>query len=443
LRFESLADFTVYLDGLGQFRMEPGLERITAVLARLGLTALPCPVVQIIGTNGKGSTAAFLAALGAAHGVTTGLYTSPHFLNPRERIRILTPGATPADSMSGGSMLDEDTWLDAANRVLETEGEKLTYFELLTAMAGSAFQHAGVGLAVFEAGLGGRFDATTVFKRDMVLFTPIGLDHQSVLGNSVEQIARDKAGALQPGQTVLTGPQHPEALGELEKTAADAGLSLLNADEVLSQAKLDIPFTDLALAGPHQGDNARLALAAFFLIAREANFLLTPENCLTGLHHARLPGRMQRVPAAPGLHPELILDAAHNPDGLRALARTLKELDITPKALIFTCLADKKLEEIAPLIQEITHSLTQCDILVPEMPDNPRARPAAQVAAALSPDALSPDARVVKDMSEALAALDALSHLQGPALLCGSLYLLTEFYKLRPETLGKNYAATI
>ena len=437
LHFDSPADFAAYLDSLGQFRMQPGLERITSVLERLGITALPCPVVQIVGTNGKGSTAAFLASLAAAHGVTTGLYTSPHFLDPRERIRILEPDAAP-----GGRMLDDKAWLNLANRVLETEGEKLTYFELLTAMAGYAFQHAGVGLAVFEAGLGGSFDATTALKRDVVLFTPISLDHQSVLGNTVEQIARDKAGALTTpggaGQTVLTGPQHPEAMQELEKAAAAAGLSLLRADEVFNQTGLDIPLTDLPLAGPHQGDNARLALAAFSLISSRLDLPMTLESSRTGLRRARLPGRMQRVPAAPGLHPELILDAAHNPDGLRALARTLEELEVSPKVLIFTCLADKELEKMVPLVQEMARSLTQCPILVPEMEDNPRARPAAQVAAALGPHA-----RVVEDMRGALAALDALSHVQGPGLLCGSLYLLAEFYKLFPNCLGESYAATL
>ncbi len=438
MRFESLADFAAYLDGLGQFRMQPGLERIAAALARLGLQTLPCPVVQIIGTNGKGSTAAFLAALGAAHGVTTGLYTSPHFLDPRERIRILKPGEASADCMSGSRMLGERAWLDAANRVLDAGGEELTYFELLTAMAACAFQQAGAGLVVLETGLGGRFDATTAFQRDIVLFTPISLDHQSVLGNSVKQIARDKAGALQPGLTALTGPQHPEALQALEETAAETGITLLRREEVFTQTSLSIPLTDLPLAGPHQEDNARLALAAFFLISRKPNFPLasmTPENSRTGLRRARLPGRMQRIPTAPGLHPELILDAAHNPDGLRALARSLKEMEVAPQALIFTCLADKELEEMAPLVQDMIRNLTQCLILVPEMPDNPRARPAAQVAAALETDA-----RVVEDMR---GALDALSHVQGPALLCGSLYLLAEFYKLFPYCLGDEHAATL
>ena len=406
--------------------MRPGLERIASVLKRLGLLALPCPAIQIVGTNGKGSTAAFLAALGAAHGVTTGLYTSPHFLDPRERIRILEPGATPE-----GRMLKEKAWLDAANRVLEAGGEELTYFEILTAMAGYAFQQAGAGLVVLEAGLGGRFDATTAFRRDLVLFAPISLDHQSILGNSVERIARDKAGALRPGQIALTGPQRPGAMRSLEEAAAEAGVPLLRTDGLPELAGTDIPLTGLPLAGPHQGDNARLALAAFSRISRRLELPMTPEACRTGLSRTRLPGRMQRVPAAPGLHPELLLDAAHNPEGLRALARTLEETGIVPGALLFTCLADKALEEMAPLVR----GLTQGPILVPEMADNPRARPAAQVAVALGPHA-----RVVEDMRQALATL---SHAQEPALLCGSLYLLAEFYKLRPDNMGERYAATL
>ena len=191
--------FETYLNGLGLFHMEFGLHRMEAALAALSLTTLPHLAVQVVGTNGKGSTGAFLAALLAAHGLPTGLYLSPHFQSVRERI------------LMAGKQLSESEWLEAANAVLAAtapygEKGKLTYFELLTVMAAWLFTNQGAEAAIYEAGLGGAGDATTALSRDVLLVTPIGMDHAAVIGPTLADIARDKARAMHPGTLAVTGP---------------------------------------------------------------------------------------------------------------------------------------------------------------------------------------------------------------------------------------------
>ena len=161
--------------------MRPGLDRMRAALDRLALRRPPCCVVQIVGTNGKGSTSTMLAALAQAHGLRVGLHTSPHFLSPRERVRL------------DGAMLPEERWLELANILMQRGGDDLSYFEFVTCLAVMAFAEADI--AVMETGLGGSYDATTALEADLVVFTPIDLDHQSVLGPFLKDIAADKAGA--------------------------------------------------------------------------------------------------------------------------------------------------------------------------------------------------------------------------------------------------------
>jgi len=162
--------------------MDLTLDRMAAFVARHGQPRFP--VLHVVGTNGKGSTATVLAELLRAHGLRVGLCVSPHFITPRERILV------------DGAMLPEETWAQLGSRVFEeADGLELTYFEVLTALSVLAFEDAGVDVAVMEAGLGGRYDATNVLNPALTVFTPIGMDHMHVLGDSLELIAMDKAGA--------------------------------------------------------------------------------------------------------------------------------------------------------------------------------------------------------------------------------------------------------
>lgn len=400
--------------------MDFGLDRMQAALGALSLESLPHLAVQVVGTNGKGSTGVLLAAMLAAHGLPTGLYLSPHFLSVRERILL------------GGRQLPEADWLRAAKAVLAATaagGEKgrLTYFELLTAMAAWLYTDQGAEVAVYEAGLGGAGDATTALPRDLILFTPIGLDHLKVIGPTLADIARDKAQAMVPGGAAVTGPQPPEAMAELRREAARIGTRLYDVSELAGfhsgtktarlygNTSLEISEATMRLAGPHQVQNAALALAGFSLCADMLGITPDAEALRRALAETFIPGRLHLL-KLPGMTPQLLLDCAHNQAALVTLQQALLSLRIKPAALIFTCLGDKELETMAPLAA----TLTDGPVFIPELPDISRARPAAEVAAALGNRA-----RVVANPS---AALEAIKNIEGTVLACGSMYMLAALF---------------
>jgi dihydrofolate synthase/folylpolyglutamate synthase len=400
-------DFQEHLDGLGLFHMELSLERIGACLRALGLERPPFPVVQVVGTNGKGSIARCLAALARHHRLRAGLYTSPHFLSPTERIRI------------DGRELEEEAWLASANAVRRAAPE-LTYFELLTAMAVHAFASAGVGLAVLEAGLGGTWDATSAVAADLVVLSRIGMDHQHVLGHDLAAIAADKAGAMRRpisggGCVAVAGPQYPAAAEALRARATSVGCELAEVSTPQSG------FLD------YRDENRTVAAAAWRRLSRIMDIPPAPDQFEPEvvLQRVEWPGRLQQVAAKTGLHPALVLDAGHNAQALAALGAALLANGIRPVALIFTCLRDKDLAAMAPLAV----ALTTGPILVPGLPGVERARDPAEVVAALGTGA-----RPVADLREALRASLELAS-EGTVLLCGSLYLLAEFFTVRPDCL--------
>ncbi len=422
MRFANLSDFQAHLDALGLFHMDLTLDRVRFFLKAWGGPRPPFVLAHVLGTNGKGSTSAFLAALAEAHGLRTGLFTSPHFLDPRERVRL------------DGGLISEAAWLAAANAVWDLASQAgLTYFEYLTGLALVAFASNRVDLAIMEAGLGGRFDAVSALTTDLTLYTPIGLDHEKILGPTVQAIARDKAGAMRPGGQALSADQDPEALAALTAVALARGTRLSLARDLWTWEGQDlVPAPDLGLprltgvrlglAGGHQRENARLALAGWTFLAREQGWPVRDEACLQGLARAFVPGRMQHVPG----RPSLILDGAHNAQALTALKAALDQAAIKPQAVVFACLKDKTLDPMIPLVL----SLTEGPVLVPGLPLPERAWPAGDLARLLGPRA-----RPAADVHEALASLASLEDLEGPVLVCGSLYLLAEFYTRRTDLL--------
>lgn len=471
MTFRTYDDVTAHLEGLGLFHMDFGLDRMNAALAALGLTLPPYAVVQVVGTNGKGSTSTFLASIAKAHGLRTGLYTSPHFLTPRERIRI------------DGRMLEADLWPLLGNRILDAGGASLTYFEFLTVLGALAFREAGVEMAVIEAGLGGAWDATTALAADILCVTPIGLDHQHVLGPTITAIATDKAGAMRKGCVALTAPQCDEAFSALAQASATRGTRLVQA-----AATTALPAgTHLGLAGPHQYDNATLALAAWRTIAATQGWTPSEAAERQGLASAHIAGRFQRVEVRlsdlpmsdvlpSGIHPSgthpacvhpavtcpvappsdatipssideprdadttnppppcqslpFVLDGAHNTHGLTALRTALETQGLRPAAVIFSCLADKDTEALVPLLHDIAAG---APIIVPTIADNERAADGAALARRLGPNAHAVP-RLLDALHKAVRlAGDATA--KRPVLLCGSLYLLAEFFTLRPDLL--------
>ncbi len=427
---QTFQDFLDRLDSLGLFHMDLTLDRMAAFVKRCGLPRFP--VLHVVGTNGKGSTATILAELLRAHGLRVGLYTSPHFVSVRERILV------------DGLMLPEDAWARLGKAVLrQSEGLGLTYFELLTALCVLAFEDAGVDVAVMEAGLGGRYDATNVLEPALTVFTPIGLDHMNVLGGTLAEIAQDKAGAMRRpargGGLAISARQEPEAWEVLQRVAKEAAAELVSVGGVLSYSRAKgrvtpgplgkgfvRPMTGLSLSLPglHQQDNARLALAAFALWSARMRLPVFEEACRDAFQRAFIPGRMQHVPAGAG-YPELILDGGHNAHGLAALKASLDADAVRPSAVVFGCLRDKPLDAMLPLVRSLTDGM----IYATGIPGCPRALAPQELAGLLGPGAVP--------AADVHAALRELAGGAGPVLVCGSLYLLGEFYTTHPGLLER------
>jgi dihydrofolate synthase/folylpolyglutamate synthase len=318
--------------------MQPGLERIEGLLAALGHPERRYRLAQVAGTNGKGSVAAMLAAVLRAAGLRVGLYTSPHLVSFRERIRV------------DGVAIAEDALVDG----VEALGTLLaradaSMFEATTALALDHFAREAVDLAVLEAGLGGRLDATTVGHPEVAVITSIALDHQAWLGDTLAAIAGEKAAILRPGIALgVVAAQAPEAAAVVARHAAAAGVPLLVEGRDLTvtvraaspeEQRLDCAGPDwrlddlrLALGGVYQPGNALLAVAA-------ARRLGAGEAAIrAGLARVRWPGRFDVLEADPWL----VLDGAHNAAGARALAGSLAAVfGAAPVTLVFGTSADK------------------------------------------------------------------------------------------------------
>jgi dihydrofolate synthase/folylpolyglutamate synthase len=392
------------LDALGLFRMNPSLDRMLEFVRITGLERLPHVSVHVVGTNAKGSVSAHVEALARSHGLRTGLFTSPHFLDFRERVLV------------DGSPLGRAAWVGLANRVIAT-GVDLTYFEFLTAAAMLAFVEYGVEVAVYEAGLGGTWDAANTTPHDLTVFTPIGLDHTAVLGPTVQAVARDKAGAMRPGATVLTCDQEPAVMAVLAEQARKTG-AVLNHDLDLVRGLGDLPADCSVNAA-----NMRQALAAWRLVAPLLGLEPEAETVRQALAGSSPPGRIQVVGnPGHGLGP-LVLDMGHNPHALRGLAKALGELCIQPRCVVFNCLADKDLDGMADVVARLAGQR----VLVPAMPGCGRARDPLTVAAALGKKA--------EPRPDAAAALAECRSGEGWTLVCGSAYLLAEVFACYPSLL--------
>lgn len=397
--------------------MDLGLHRVHSALAALDLARLPFASAQVVGTNGKGSTSTFLAGVLTASGVRTGLFTSPHFLSPRERILV------------DGRQLPESEWLRAAEAVLRVSQDvsparRLTYFELVTVMAAWLFREHGCEAAVIEAGLGGAHDATTALAHDLTVYTPIGLDHERVIGPTLADIARDKAGAMREGVPAVSARQEPQALDILAGMAKRVGAPFVMADEVAAEVGQSWPHKP-AMPGPHQADNLRLALAAHHLLATRCCLAQDAAAMESAARTAFIPGRLQLVPGT-GRQPDILLDGAHNESGLQSLNAALRDLGIRPDAVIFACLADKDFAAMLPLVR----SLTGGPVYVPGLDVQGREMDPGELARLIGPQA-----QPVADMAEALRRIAGPEGPGGTALICGSLYLLAEAFRLHPEWL--------
>lgn len=320
-----------------------GLERIRAVLEALGNPERAFRVVHVAGTNGKGSTCAMIEAGLRAAGVRTGLFTSPHLIEPTERIQIDGIPVSPAD-------------FERAFNVVHETAEKLdldchpTYFETVTAMAFWLFRQKKVDTAVIEVGLGGRLDSTNVLEPVLTVITPIDFDHEAYLGHTIEAIASEKAGILKPGVPAVFARQRPEAAQVLAAQAAKLRAPITRAEDFeIRDLHIDARgsrFSGIVcpLAGEHQVDNAITAALA----------LRTLNASTDGIAETGWPGRIEHVSP----NPDIILDGAHNPAGARALARYLERFYGGRRIwMVYGAMRDKAIEEVASVLFPLASEL--------------------------------------------------------------------------------------
>ena len=329
-----------YIYGLGRFGMKPGLEKICALLKALDNPQDRISSVHVAGTNGKGSTSAFLSSIMNSAGYRIGLFTSPHLIRFTERIRV------------NGKEIGEDDVVRLAERVMVAAPPEITFFELATAMAWLYFAEQKVDLAVMEVGMGGRFDATNAASGIMSIITPISLDHCEHLGSSLAEIAFEKAGVIRPGRPVVSSPQCRGVLDvigrQCEKFASpiyQCGEDFTGRweDSCLSYCGLQNNLSGLTpgIAGRYQANNAFSALAAAELLGGLG--FNVPEIALrSGIERASWPGRMEII----GEAPRIMLDGAHNPAGAQALAESLGDVPYDALILVAGVMADKDAEEI-------------------------------------------------------------------------------------------------
>ncbi len=406
-----------------------GLGRISALLDRLGNPhrVLP-PVFHVAGTNGKGSTCAFLRAALEAEGYRVHVYTSPHLVRFNERLRI------------AGRLIDDDALATLLARVLDrAEGIGASFFEVTTAAMFLAFAKEPADACVIEVGLGGRLDATNVIKDPAACgIAQLGIDHQAFLGNTAEAIAREKAGIAKRGRPLVTLDYGDAINTEVRAIAEPAGARLhiegsewtFKADPTLQRAVHSMPLdADTlitpwpALAGDHQVANLALAIA---MLRAQDRVTVSRPALATAAIDARWPARMQRLGAGPlvALAPgDVWLDGGHNPAAAHAVARALAErLDGRPVHLIVGMLANKDaagfLKPFAPLAKSFT--------AVP-IPGHDHHAPAVLASLMRSSGV---DATTASDVT---SALTALSRAEAPTAILGSLYLAGEVLRLNDE----------
>jgi dihydrofolate synthase/folylpolyglutamate synthase len=407
-----------------------GLENITALGAALGNPQLAVPCAHIAGTNGKGSTAAMLECILRASGLRTGLYTSPHLERINERIRI------------NGEEISDEKFAAAWARIrgpieaLMASGKLAahpTFFECVTAMAFVSFADSSVDFAVYEVGMGGRFDATNIVQPTVAAITAIDFDHEAYLGHSIEEIAGEKAGIIKPGGWVVSAAGRPEARAVIARRCDEVGARLVEVEDawIIEDVKAsggfysavvspkDSPGRKISIApelsGRFQLQNALTAATAARLLA-ERGFPVSDESIARGIASARWPGRLERISSRPAVY----LDGAHNPAGARELLRFWGENFAGRRILlIYGAMRDKAVDEIAGLL------FPRADSVILTEPRQPRAVSAAvlaEITGHLAADAAK--VAIVRDPAEALEHALRIAHPDDAIFVTGSLYLV-------------------
>ena len=379
------AVYETLLSRAGERWVQPRKERTARLLEYLDDPQKTYRVVHVTGTNGKTSTSRIIESLVRAHGLRTGLFTSPHLERFTERIMI--DGEPIADAAVADAWDEIAPFVDLVDAELGAAGEDpLTFFELLTVLAFVAFADAPVDVLVLEVGMGGSWDSTNTADGDVAVFAPIDIDHADRLGETIAEIAAVKAGIIKDGAAVVSARQDPEAERALRDAAAAHGATIAfeGDDFALVEQRLAVGGQQitvrglagtyeeyLPLYGEHQAFNAALATAAVESLVGGAAQPITGDVLAEGLGQVTSPGRMQLV----GAHPTVVVDAAHNPHGARALASALRtSFDFDEWGVVLGVLSDKDVDGI---VRELAAVATHVFATVP---DSERANDADAIA---------------------------------------------------------------
>ncbi len=411
--------------------MKLGLVNIGKLLTALGNPQNNYLKVQIAGTNGKGSTVAFLESICVNAGIKTGATTSPHLISVTERVRI------------NGAEISEEIFAKYATHI-RIVSEKLveqgaletvpTYFEQVTAIALFAFAAAKVELAILETGLGGRFDATTAANAEIVAITPIDYDHQRILGETLTEIAGEKAAIIREDTNVVIAPQKKEAEKVVFGKCREFGIEpiILSEDFQIKKHNLEINkpiiainfstkndvYHDivLGLAGKHQIGNALVAVNIAETL-REFGFVIEKEDIWIGLEKARHQGRLE-------FYKGILFDGAHNVAGAKVLREFLDEFVEQPITMIYGSMRDKDLTEIAKIL------FTKADKLICTKADNPRSMETCELIKFVPDNLLNDNVFKVENVESAIKKAREISSENNLILITGSLYLVGEAQNL-------------
>lgn len=406
---------------------KPGLEHMRRFAALLGDPQEKYRTIHIAGTNGKGSVANMLASALSSAGIKVGLYTSPHIIDFRERARVLSPV----------SLVPKDYVYDFLCRYeKDMDNLDLSFFEITTGLAFKWFADEGVDLAVIETGLGGRLDSTNIITPDLSIITSIAFDHCALLGNTLEEIASEKAGIIKPGIPALVGEYLPETRPVFESKASQTGSSLYFAQDMDLSMASQMPsiIQDMDLRGEYQAKNLRTVLAAADILKKDTYY--------SGLSDSRaVADALIHTASRAGFHgrwemlrkePLVIADLGHNPAALKENFAQLEKMMASGKysslIIVYAIMADKDLDGILPLMpDDATYVLTS--------PDSKRALPAKELKRRFIAyrESAGKPVRVVGASSAGQAVLTALSldSERNPLIFIGgSTYLLSEAMKV-------------
>ncbi len=419
------------------------LEDMRVLMAALGDPQLQFPSILVAGTNGKGSTCSTLASILNAAGYRVGLYTSPHLSRVNERIHV------SAEAIADEAFAQRYFRVHEAAVQLVNEGRLPalpSFFETMTAIAFLTFAEERVQIAVLEVGMGGRLDATNIVEPLISVITDISLDHTEWLGPTVEAIAREKAGILRENGVLVTLSQLPEANHAIGEVATALNVRGVNAAEFIpfqpsrtwrNRYPLEVLGSvievDSPLAGVHQQRNIALAISAAVEIRNYHGYNINAAAIESGIRSTDWPGRLETF-AGDELHAEVLIDVAHNPAGAWALRAALSSRsDVTPSTLVFGCLGDKAIAEMAQILFPCFERVILVRV------DSPRAASLDEMETAGAPTGVP--------MQRASDATDALNVAldETPAdrliVVCGSVYLVGKVRELIPKTSSKKETA--